>query len=249
MTIAAAIPAFQAEGSIAEVVRATRDLVGEVLVVDDGSTDATSSEAARAGARVLRHPRNLGKGRALRTAFTDLLARGHSSIITLDADGQHRPGEIHRLLETARGGADLVLGSRAHLFARMHPARRLSNRGSSWAISRFAGIDIADAQSGFRLYTRRLLERTGFPEARFEAESAVIVRAARLGFRIVHVPVALGEVDGRSTSHYRPVIDSLRIAGAVIRARLERQHEVPAAAAPRRQSPDLACPDDQAPPP
>ena len=226
-TVAAAIPAFQAEETVGDVVLGTLELVAEVLVVDDGSTDSTSSAAGAMGARVVRHRRNLGKGSALRTAFTDLLARGFSTVITLDADGQHLPGEIPRLLEEARGGADLVLGSRAHLFAEMHPLRRASNRGSSWAISRIAGTAVADAQSGFRLYTRRLLERTGFPESRFEAESAVIVRAGRLGFRVTCVPVGLGEVDGRATSHYRPLADSLRIAGAVIRARLESRSAAP----------------------
>lgn len=220
-SVAAAIPAFQAEETVGDVVRGTLELVAEVLVVDDGSTDSTSSAACTMGARVVRHRRNLGKGSALRTAFTDLLARGFSTVITLDADGQHLPGEIPRLLEGARGGADLVLGSRTHLFAEMHPLRRASNRGSSWAISCIAGTAVLDAQSGFRLYTRNLLERTGFPESRFEAESAVIVRAGRLGFRVTCVPVALGVVDGRATSHYRPLADSLRIAGAVIRARLE----------------------------
>ncbi|HVQ35872.1 MAG TPA: glycosyltransferase family 2 protein, partial [Candidatus Bathyarchaeia archaeon] len=76
-------------------------------------------------------------------------------------------------------------------------------------------------QTGFRLYTRQLIEAIGFPEPRFEAESAVIVRAARHGFSIVGVPVRLVKADGRATSHFRPVIDSLRIAGAVTRARLE----------------------------
>jgi len=228
MTVAAAIPAFQAGATVRDVALGALALVDEVLVVDDGSTDATASEAGSTGARVLRHPGNLGKGRALLTAFTDLLARGFSTVITLDADGQHLPGEIPHLLEAARRGADLAIGSRSHLFAAMHPVRRASNRSSSWAISRFAGIEIADAQSGFRLYTRRLLERTGFPEPRFEAESAVIVRAARLGFRIICVPVALGVVDGRATSHYRPLADSLRIAGAVIRARMEPYRAAPA---------------------
>lgn len=219
--VAAAIPAYQAEASVADVVRRTRALFEHVLVVDDGSDDATGPAAAASGARVLRHPRNLGKGRALRTAFSDLFARGFAAVVTLDADGQHVPEEIPRLLEVLGTGADLVIGSRDHLFARMHPARRASNRWSSRAISCFAGRPFADVQSGFRVYTRGLVDRTGFPEPRFEAESAVVVRAARLGLRVVCVPVELGFADGRTTSHYRPVIDSLRIARAVVRARLQ----------------------------
>jgi len=76
-------------------------------------------------------------------------------------------------------------------------------------------------QSGFRLYSRNLIAEIGFPESRFDAESAVVVRAARAGYRIAVVPIALGFADGRTTSHYRPVVDSLRIASAVTRARFE----------------------------
>ena len=220
--VAVAIPAYQAAATVGDVVRGARRLYDDVLVVDDGSSDHTAERAAAAGARVLRHGRNLGKGRALRTAFDDLFDRGFDAVVTLDADGQHLPEEIPRLLRAAGedGGADLVIGSRAHLFERMHPMRRTSNRSSSRAISFFAGQMFEDVQSGFRLYTRKVIDRAGFPEPRFEAESAVVVRAVRLGLEVRCVRIALGEPDGRATSHYRPLVDSLRIAGAVVRARL-----------------------------
>ncbi len=224
--IAAAIPALDAAPSIGAVVERTLPLVAEVLVVDDGSRDATAEAARHAGARVLRHPENLGKGRALAAAFRDLFARGATAVVTLDADGQHLPAEIPKLVAARREGADLVIGSRVHLFGQMHPVRRTSNRISSWLISRCAGRPLPDVQSGFRLYTRPLLDRTGFPEARFEAESAVVVRAVRSGFTVVWVPIDLGFADGRTTSHYRPVADSLRIAKAVIAARLPRTARV-----------------------
>ena len=216
---AVAIPALDAARSIGEVVRRTRAVIEHVLVVDDGSHDATAAEALTAGASLVRHAKNLGKGRALRTAFDELFKDGFENVVTLDADGQHLPEEIPRLLEAGCAGADLVIGCRDHLFARMHRLRRASNRWSTRAISLAAGRPLADAQSGFRLYTRRLVEKTGFPETRFEAESAVLVRAARRGLDIRWVPIQLGFVDGRCTSHYRPLIDSLRIAEAVLRAR------------------------------
>jgi len=219
--IAAAIPAFQAAASVADVVRRTRAVIEEVLVVDDGSTDGTGDAARGAGADVVAHPANRGKGAALVTAFRTLFGRGCDAVVTVDADGQHLPEEIPRLLEAARGGADLVLCTRDHLFAEMVAARRVANRLSSWAISWAAGQRLSDVQTGFRLYTRRVVEATGFPETRFDAESAVVVRASRRGFRIVTVPVRLGFADGRTTSHYRPLVDSLRIARSVMRARLE----------------------------
>ena len=104
----------------------------------------------------------------------------------------------------------------------MSPVRRFSNTLSSRLISSVAGRTMLDIQTGFRLYTRRLIDAVGFPEARFQAESAVVVRTLRRGFELATVPIELARVDGRSTSHYRPLVDSLRIARAVARARFER---------------------------
>ena len=222
MRFAIAIPAYDAAFAVGSVVRGAREFGHPVLVVDDGSCDGTAEVALDAGAAVLRHPRNLGKGRALHTAFEALFKRGAEAVLTLDADGQHPTFEIPRLLAAAEAGPDLVLGTRRHLFPHMSAVRRASNTSSTWAISRAAGVDLVDAQTGFRVYARRLIEATGFPETGFEAERAVLVRAARRGFTIATVPIALHVADGRATSHYRAVVDSLRIARGVTRARLER---------------------------
>ena len=133
--IAAAIPAYQAAPSVGTVVCGVLRLLSEVLVVDDGSTDATGEQARRAGARVISFPENRGKGCALQAAFADLFSRGYEGVVTLDADGQHLPEEIPKLLTTVEEqGADLVLGIRDHLFGEMSKVRRASNRLSSKAI-------------------------------------------------------------------------------------------------------------------
>ncbi len=223
--VAIAIPAYQAAPTIGEVVTRSLAVLPDVLVIDDGSTDGTGDAAAEAGSRVLTHPVNLGKGRALDTAFRHLFGAGFDAVVTLDADGQHLPEEVAALLAEWRPGdpvrrADLVIGGRDREFAEMSAVRRASNRCSSLLISALAGQRITDVQSGFRLYDRRLVRALGFPGARFEAESSVVVSAARGGFRVVQVPVRLGFADGRCTSHYRPLVDSLRIARAVVAARV-----------------------------
>lgn len=220
MRIAVAVPAYQAARTVGPVVTRARALVADVLVVDDGSTDGTAAVARAAGAEVHRVDTNRGKGNALREAFGILFERGFSAVVTMDADGQHLPEEIPHLLRAA-AEADLVLGTRDHLFAEMSAVRRTANRLSSQAISFAAGRPLSDVQTGFRLYTRDLIARTGFPESRFEAESAVVVRAVRLGLRVRTTPVRLANADGRASSHYRPLVDSVRIAAAVLRARTE----------------------------
>lgn len=214
------IPAYQAAATVGEVVRRSKSMVQDVFVVDDGSTDATADAARQAGAVVWSHASNQGKGAALRTGWSRLRGGPWEILLTLDADGQHLPEQLPRLLDAARE-ADLVLGSRAHLFAGMSWVRRTSNTLSSRAISFAAGQTFDDVQTGFRAYRRVVLERVGFRENRFQAESAIVVRCARLGLRIRCVPVEMARMDGRSTSHYRPLLDSLRIARAVTAARFD----------------------------
>jgi glycosyltransferase involved in cell wall biosynthesis len=217
----ALIPALDAEKTLAPVVRGVLGFIDDLIVVDDGSSDETSTVARAAGATVIRHPENRGKGAALKSGFERALADGFDAVLTLDADGQHLPGEIPRLIAAWTGtDAELVIGSRAHLFAGMLGRRRGANRFSAWAISKAAGVTVGDSQSGFRIYSARLLRTLPMKANGFDAESEVIVRAGRSGMPIVSVPIELGYVDGISTSHYRPIADTLRIAWTVARTRL-----------------------------
>ena len=219
--IAALIPAFDAERSLGDVVRGTRDEVETVIVIDDGSSDRTSDVARACGAVVLRHAVNRGKGSALKTGFARALADGFDGVVTLDADGQHLPGEIPKLLRARRdSGADLIIGGRAHHFDAMTPRRRMANRFSAWSISRASGTTVTDSQSGFRFYSADLLRNVVLRTDGFAMESEVIVRAGRGGYPIVTVPIELGFVAGEATSHYRPLHDTLQIAWTVFRTRL-----------------------------
>lgn len=215
------IPALDAGASVGGVVEASRAQLSDVVVVNDGSSDATAAAAAAAGAVVLEHPHNLGKGAALRTGFRYALERGFDAVITVDADGQHLPSEIPKFLRAWREThADLIIGDRSHLFGGMLPRRRNANMFSAWAISKCAGKRVTDSQSGFRLYSAALIREVSMGADGFAAESEIIVRAGRLGRTILSIPIELGFVNGLATSHYRPLLDTLRIAGVVTRTRL-----------------------------
>jgi glycosyltransferase involved in cell wall biosynthesis len=217
--IAAIIPALNAERSLGDVIRGTRRELETVIVVDDGSTDRTSAVARANGATLLRHDVNRGKGRALKTAFAYALQNAFDGVITLDADGQHLPSEIPKLLRArAETMADLIIGGRSHHFESMTARRRMANQFSAWSIAKASGTNVTDSQSGFRFYSANLIRDMKLRTDGFALESEVIVRAGRGGYQVLTVPIELGFVDGVSTSHYRPVNDTLRIAWTVLRA-------------------------------
>ncbi len=219
--ICAIIPALNAERTVPRVIEEARKQIEPVIVIDDGSTDRTGEVARAAGAIVLRHDVNRGKGAALKTGFAWARENGYDGVITLDADGQHLPSEIPKFLrERESGNADLIIGGRSHLFGQMLPRRRTANRFSAWCIAKCSGVPITDSQSGFRYYSARLIDGIRLRTDGFDMESEVIVRAGRGGYRIVTIPIELGFVDGLSTSHYKPLKDTLRIAWTVTRARL-----------------------------
>lgn len=214
------VPALNAERTLERVVREARALMEPVVVVDDGSTDGTGDVARAAGATVLRHDQNRGKGAALKTGFAYALANEFEGVITLDADGQHLPAELPKFAAAVREtGADLIIGSRAHLFAGMRRHRRLANRFSSWAISRGSGARVEDSQSGFRYYSAAMIRAIPYRSEGFDFESEAIVRAVVRGYRVVSIPVSLGFIDGQATSHFRPVLDIARILRTAVLSR------------------------------
>jgi len=221
MKVVALIPAFNAAQTLGPVLEETRKYVNNIVTINDGSKDETAAVAMRCGAEVVSHPHNRGKGAALKTGFAWALERGFDAVITLDADGQHLPHEIPKFIEAyEKTNADLIIGGRSHVFDQMLPRRRMANRFSAWSISKAAGTKVTDSQSGFRLYSARLLRGVRLRTDGFDLESEVIVRAGVGGFHVITIPIDLGFVDGISTSHYKPIKDTLRIAWTVTRARL-----------------------------
>jgi len=214
------IPALNAEPTIGAVIRDCKAVNADVLVVDDGSADRTADVVREAGANVLSHAVNRGKGAALKTGFAYAIEHGFDAVVTLDADGQHLPREIPKFIAArVETGADLIIGGRAHLFGEMLPRRRFANRFSARCIAYAAKTNVTDSQSGFRLYSANLLRAIRLRSDGFDMESEVIVQAGCRGFKVITIPIDLGFVDGQSTSHYKPLGDTMRIAWTVIRAR------------------------------
>ena len=149
-TLAAIIPAYFEEKHIGDVVTRTLQQLDHVLVVDDGSTDATAANSRAAGAEVIVHEQNRGKGETIKTGLRHWLARGFQRVIILDADGQHLPEEISRFIAAAASGAVFV-GTRMNDLRAMPLVRRVVNRYMSRRISRVCGQDIPDTQCGFRM--------------------------------------------------------------------------------------------------
>ncbi|HEX4600600.1 MAG TPA: glycosyltransferase family 2 protein [Gemmatimonadales bacterium] len=210
--VAVVIPAYQAAATLADLVRRTTRAVprATVYVVDDGSTDGTGERGREAGARVLAHPVNRGKGAALATGIGAALADGAQVIVTLDADGQHAPEDIARLTAPlAAGQADLVLGARARAGS-MPFGRRATNWLSAALASRIGGTVVPDAQTGFRAMTRRAAAAVQPVERRYDFETAFLLDALTRGLVVRSVPVPT--VYAGAPSHFRLWGDTWRLA-------------------------------------
>ena len=157
---AALVPAYRCAGLVGVVVRGLLGHVPEVLVVDDGSDDATAREALSAGARVLTRGENGGKGRAIRDGLADLLGRDVTHVAFVDADGQHDPDDLPAMLSAARAGADFVVGSRLRDPATMPAKNFWANTIGDKVLSRMTGLPIEDGQSGYRVIAADLLRTT-----------------------------------------------------------------------------------------
>ncbi len=218
LNIAALVPAYQAAAHLGEVLLRLAALPSRphVLVVDDGSRDATALVARQFGADVHSFAANRGKGHALLAGFERL--RDFEAVVTLDADGQHPPECLPAFVAAAEAGADLVLGRR-EITPEMPPARRFANRFSSAWCTAIAGQPISDSQCGYRLYRREVLLRTPVRASRYEVETEMAVRASRLGFRVAHVDIPT--VYGDEVSHLSPTRDVPRIVGMMLRLTFE----------------------------
>jgi len=187
---AVVIPCLNEATAIEAIVRATREHLPTVIVVDDGSADDTAERAARAGAEVLRHDRQQGKGAALQTGLGRANQRGFAWAMTLDGDGQHSPEDIPAFLQHAgRTGTALVIGNRMGDAGRMPWLRRQVNRWMSRRLSRLAGCDLPDTQCGFRLFKLDAWSRLPISTRHFEIESEMLLAFVGAGHRVEFIPI------------------------------------------------------------
>jgi glycosyltransferase involved in cell wall biosynthesis len=225
--IIALIPAYNESKNILSVVSETRKHVGYVIVIDDGSTDETKEIAEAANAIVIRNKRNMGKGFALKRGIIASLKYKPDIVVTIDADGQHDPSEIPKLLDPILDEeADVVIGSRyvpgsvtdAPIYRRM--GLYVLNKINKALVK----TSIKDSQSGYRAYTGDVLstilkyDSTGYG---VEVEQLAAVEVS--GFRVMEVPVAIRYRGLQNTSKQRPISHGIHILSAIFRIAIERK--------------------------
>jgi glycosyltransferase involved in cell wall biosynthesis len=189
----AVIPAYNEELTIGSVVLCAKKYVDCVIVVDDGSTDTTSTIARAAGAVVLKHKRNLGKGAALQTGFKKANELNADIVVCLDADGQHPPTEIPSLIKPiSEGAADVVIGSRMlekRIKSQIPFRRRSGLRILTYTTNIGLKQKIKDTQSGFRAFSKSFVNAFSFREKGLATESEMIRFAVQKGLGIKEIPI------------------------------------------------------------
>jgi polyprenyl-phospho-N-acetylgalactosaminyl synthase len=190
-------PAYNEARTIGSVLTALASAGYQVVVVDDGSSDATCDIAAKHATAVIRHPVNLGQGAALKTGIDFALSRGAEAIVTFDSDGQHRVSEIRRLLDALKSReADFALGSRFLNGMQKTPLlRRLLLRAATIFTAMTTGLRLTDTHNGLRAFTRRGAMALNLRQDRMAHASEILEEIARSGLSFVEVPVTIDYTD------------------------------------------------------
>lgn len=216
MKICVIIPTYNESKTISSLIEKIRLLGLDILVIDDGSTDNTAEIAQGNAALVLRNPHNEGKGASLTLGFCYAVTNCYDAVITMDGDGQHLPEEITLFLETAKiSNAGIILGNRMSGHQNMPFIRILTNKFMSWLISLIAGQKIPDTQCGFRFIRSDVLKNINLRTTKYETESEILIKSARLGFKIESIPITT--VYRGERSKINPFLDTMRFINFIIR--------------------------------
>ncbi|NIM98927.1 MAG: glycosyltransferase [candidate division Zixibacteria bacterium] len=204
------IPAYNASLTVKQLIQGISKFVGkqDIVVIDDGSEDGTHDSAEEAGAILLRHKINRGKGEALKTGFEYALRRGYDALITMDADLQHDPESIPDFIRMADGSEGILIGTRKRNLKIMPFARWFTNNLTSIIVSVLSGQSVRDSQSGYRLILTQVLKKVELESEKYDLESEILIKAARKGFRIAEVPIKTIYREGKS--FINPLVDTGR---------------------------------------
>ena len=211
------IPSYNEARTIGSVVRNVVQMGMSVLVVDDGSIDATERIALDNGAMVIRHKKNLGKGHSVRQGIRYVVEKTNFEwMVIMDGDGQHHTEDLPILMEATRAGdADLITGNRMHYTKTMPSLRYWTNRFTSFVISGMCRQSIPDTQCGYRLVSVNALKRMKLESDKYDIESEMLIQAARTGMKIKSVPVQT--IYGDEKSAINPVLDTIRFFSLVLK--------------------------------
>ena len=223
------VPAYEPGVELVDTVESLRESFPHIVVVDDGSVKAGRVFAkieALNGVEILRHDRNRGKGAALKTAFSYILAehRDICGVVTVDADGQHLISDVRSVSEALiRHPGRLILGTRD--FRGEIPFRsRFGNIWTRWEFFLLTGVLVKDTQTGLRGIPAAWLEALcDIAGDRYDYESRMLVHGARAKAGPLQIPIATVYLDGNRSSHFRPLVDAIRTQGALFDARFSRR--------------------------
>lgn len=197
--VVVAIPAYNEEKYIAGIVGRATEYADTVFVLNDGSTDKTSQEAERAGALAIEHRDNSGYGSAVQSILLLLRSSNFKVLVTIDADDQHDPTDIPKLVQAIENGYDLAIGCRAGKDVPFY--RRVGGTILSVATYLVSGFWVRDSQCGFRAYSQRAVEMLRPTENGMGISSEITILAARSGLRITEVPISVKYAEDSSTHH------------------------------------------------
>lgn len=213
----ACIPAFNEEKSIDDIVTRSLKFVDRVIVCNDGSSDETSKNAVKAGAIVLEHEKNLGKGSAFKTLFEYAKKIDADIIVTIDGDGQFLPEEMKNLINNLqKNGADIVIGNRFGDEQEMPSYRKTGNKMLDKITKLAADLPFQDTQSGYRAYSKNAISSIKITNRGFGVDSEILIDAANKGLKITEEPVTVLYNLGHKTSTKDPITHSAGVVSSLL---------------------------------
>ena len=217
MSTLVCIPAFNEEHFIGKVVKNCLKYADQVVVCDDGSVDNTYEIADAAGANVIRHEKNCGKGEAFQSLFQFARHSNVDVIVTIDGDGQFLPEEIPKLVKKIESNeADVVIGYRFDGAAEMPNYRKFGNKMLDKMTNMATQLSVRDTQSGFRAYSKNIIKLIDFKKKGFGADTEILIDAAKNGARISEEKVSVIYHTGSQTSTKNPISHSGEVITSLI---------------------------------